>query len=72
MATKVEGQHGQPVADGCGRGIWCRACNKLQPLHKAFDLWAWNKHVNSCNAHKAAVRALEDKELLMANWGAYA
>jgi hypothetical protein len=71
MAAKVEDQHGWPVDDGRGRGIWCGACKKLQPLHQPFDLFAWKTHVAS-KAHLAAVRALDEGQLQMCNWGVYA
>ena len=56
MAAKVAAAGGVPAAgDGAGRAIWCVACGKLQPLHHAFDVYAWNVHVGR-DAHKNAAR----------------
>lgn len=56
MAAKVEAAGGKPAAgEGAGRGIWCEPCRKLQPLAKAFELFPWNKHVDT-DKHKAAAR----------------
>ena len=68
LAAKIESQYGWPAADGRGRAVWCEACKKVQPLHREFDAWAWNKHVTS-QAHKKAVCELERERMSMANWG---
>ena len=68
LAAKVVRQYGWPAVDGRGRVVWCEACKKVQPLHKEFDTWAWNKHVRS-SAHKKAAHELERERLSMANWG---
>ena len=44
MAAAVADNCGVPVADGCGKGVWCEACRKLQPLAKPFDRQNWRTH----------------------------
>ena len=44
MAATVAPDFGVPAADGMGRGIWCLACSKLQPLPKEFNLQNWRTH----------------------------
>ena len=53
MAASVAGDCGVPADDGCGQGVWCEACRKLQPLPKPFDLQNWRTHTMR-NAHKQA------------------
>ena len=45
-----------------------RRVKKVQPRHREFDAWAWNKHVTS-QAHKKAVCEPERERMSMANWG---